>query len=53
MYLESRSYEALEEGSMQVEIAVLRDGNTSRVSDVLFTTVNNTALGITIHTVLY
>ena len=47
MYLERASYETLEENT-RVEVFVVRDGNYSTVTDVLFTTVDSTALGIII-----
>ena len=45
VYIERASYTALEE-DMQVELTVVRDGNHSEETVVLFTTRSGTALGI-------
>ena len=45
VYLERASYTVLEE-DLQLELSVVRDGNFSTESNVLFTTEDDTALGI-------
>ena len=45
VYLERASYTVLEE-DLQLELSVVRDGNFSTESNVLFTTEDGTALGI-------
>ena len=45
VYIERAAYTALEE-DMQVELTVVRDGNHSEVTVLLFTTRSGTALGI-------
>ena len=44
VYLEIETYVVLEE-DMQVEIVIVRDGNISDVTNVLFTTTEDTASG--------
>ena len=47
VYIERAAYTALEE-DMQVELTVVRYGNSSEVTVVLFTTRSGTALGIVV-----